>query len=66
MNFIGLGLGPTYVGMASDFFRPGSGAHALQAAYYALAPMYLIGAALFLLLARRIRRDERLVEGSLS
>lgn len=58
MNLIGLGLGPTYVGMASDFFRPTHGAHALQAAYYALAPMYLIGAALFLLLARMIRRHE--------
>lgn len=58
MNFIGLGLGPTYVGMASDFFRPAYGAHALQAAYYALTPMYLIGAGLFLILARLIRRDE--------
>lgn len=65
MNFIGLGLGPTYVGMASDFFRPAYGGHALQAAYYALAPMYLIGAALFLILARMIRRKERLHEGSL-
>lgn len=66
MNLIGLGLGPTYVGMASDFFRPTYGAHALQMAYFALAPMYLIGAALFLLLARLIRRAERLHEGSLS
>lgn len=66
MNFIGLGLGPTYVGMASDFFRPSHGAHALQAAYYALAPMYLIGATLFLVLARMIRRNERLFEGALS
>ena len=65
MNFIGLGLGPTYVGMASDFFRPTHGGHALQAAYYALAPMYLIGAALFLVLARLIRRNERLPEGAL-
>jgi predicted MFS family arabinose efflux permease len=64
MNFIGLGLGPTYVGMASDYFRPTHGGHALQAAYYALAPMYLIGAALFLVLARLIRRTERL-EGTL-
>ena len=55
MNFIGLGLGPTYVGMASDHFRPTHGGHALQAAFYALAPMYLIGAALFWMLARRIR-----------
>jgi phosphotransferase system glucose/maltose/N-acetylglucosamine-specific IIC component len=65
MNFIGLGLGPTYVGMASDFFRPTYGGHALQAAYYALAPMYLIGAALFLVLARLIRRSERRHEGIL-
>ena len=57
MNFIGLGLGPTYVGMASDFFRPTHGEHALQAAYYALAPMYLIAALLFLWLARLIRRS---------
>jgi predicted MFS family arabinose efflux permease len=57
MNFIGLGLGPTYVGMASDFFRPTHGAHSLQAAFFALAPMYLIAALLFLGLARRIRGD---------
>jgi len=58
MNFIGLGLGPTFVGMASDFFRPSHGAHALQAAFYALAPMYLIAALLFLWLGRLIRRSE--------
>ncbi len=63
MNLIGLGLGPTYVGMASDYFRPTHGAHALQAAYLALAPMYLIGAGLFLILARLIRRNERRHEG---
>jgi predicted MFS family arabinose efflux permease len=56
MNFIGLGLGPTYVGMASDLFRPSQGPHALQAALYALAPMYLIAAGLFFALARRIGR----------
>ena len=59
MNFIGLGLGPTYVGMASDFFRPTQGDHALQAAYYALAPMYVVAALLFLWLARLIARLER-------
>jgi predicted MFS family arabinose efflux permease len=64
MNLIGLGLGPTYVGMLSDHFRPTHGGHALQAAYFALAPMYLIGAALFLILARLIRRKERALEGS--
>ncbi|RYE01271.1 MAG: MFS transporter [Sphingomonadales bacterium] len=58
MNFIGLGLGPTYVGMMSDFFRPVFGAHALQTALYALAPMYLISAALFFWLSRMISRSQ--------
>lgn len=56
MNFIGLGLGPTYVGVASDFFQPAYGAHALQAAFFALAPMYVIAALLFFGLAYRINR----------
>lgn len=56
MNFIGLGLGPTYVGMASDYFRLSQGAHSLQAAFYALGPMYLIAALLFFALARLIDR----------
>jgi predicted MFS family arabinose efflux permease len=64
MNFIGLGLGPTYVGMASDFFRPTHGAHSLQAAFFALAPMYLIAALLFLGLARRISRSKTLTGDS--
>lgn len=59
MNFVGLGLGPTYVGMVSDYFLPTHGVHALQSAYFALAPMYLIGSALFLILARLIRRSEQ-------
>jgi predicted MFS family arabinose efflux permease len=54
MNFIGLGLGPTYVGMASDFFRSVHAVHSLQYAYFALAPMYLVAALLFVALARRI------------
>ncbi|WP_343521514.1 MFS transporter [Sphingomonas sp.] len=57
MNLVGLGLGPTFVGMASDFFRPGYGEHSLQMAFYALAPMYLIAALLFLWLARLIKRS---------
>lgn len=56
MNLIGLGLGPTYVGMMSDFFQPTRGVHALQAAFFALAPLYLIAAALFFGLARLINR----------
>ncbi|HVK82077.1 MAG TPA: MFS transporter, partial [Verrucomicrobiae bacterium] len=55
MNFIGLGLGPTFVGAASDYFAPEYGAHALQAALYALSPMYLIAALLYFGLARLIK-----------
>jgi len=58
MNLIGLGLGPTFVGMASDYFRADHGAHALRMAYYALAPMYLVAALLFVWLARLIRKSE--------
>lgn len=63
MNFIGLGLGPTYVGMMSDHFRPAYGDQALQAALYALAPVYVFAAGLFLLLARLIHRN-RTAEGA--
>ena len=56
---IGLGLGPTFVGLASDYFRADYGAHSLQMALYALAPMYLIAALLFLWLARLIRAEGR-------
>jgi len=63
MNFIGLGLGPTYVGMVSEWLRPTYGEHALQAALYALSPMYLIAASLFLALARLIHRSHRPTEG---
>jgi MFS family permease len=52
MNFIGLGLGPTYVGAASDFFASRHIPHALQVALYTLSPFYLIAIALFAKLAR--------------
>lgn len=58
MNFIGLGLGPTYVGAASDWFAATGWAHALQMAMYTLAPFYVIAVVLFLALARRLRRAE--------
>lgn len=63
MNFIGLGLGPTYVGMMSDYFRPEYGERALQAALYALSPVYVIAAVLFLMLGRLIHRS-RPVDGT--
>jgi len=58
MNFIGLGLGPTYVGAASDFFRPAHPEHSLQMALFTLVPFYLLAAALFVLLARALRKAE--------
>lgn len=64
MNLVGLGLGPTFIGMASDFFRPQYGEHALQMAFYALAPMYLVAAMLFLWLARLIRQSSSPVAGT--
>jgi MFS family permease len=42
MNFIGLGLGPTYVGAASDFFRASHPHNSLQMALYTLVPFYVL------------------------
>jgi MFS family permease len=58
MNFIGLGLGPTYVGAASDWFAARGSAHSLQVALYTLTPFYLIAIIFFLLLARVLRRQQ--------
>jgi MFS family permease len=57
MNFIGLGLGPTYVGAASDFFRASYPDNSLQIALYTLVPFYVIAIILFLFLARVLRRE---------
>lgn len=59
MNFIGLGLGPTYVGAASDYFRADFPDNSLQMALYTLTPCYLVAIALFLWLARILGREER-------
>jgi MFS family permease len=55
MNFIGLGLGPTWVGFASDWFNAQGQAHHLQAALFTLTPFYVVAIALFLWLARLLR-----------
>ena len=55
MNFIGLGLGPTYVGQASDYFAAHGSAHSLRDALYTLSPAYLVAIVLFLSLARVLR-----------
>lgn len=57
MNFIGLGLGPTYVGAASDFFRADFPENSLQIALYTLIPFYVIAIILFLILSRVLKRE---------
>ncbi|HYC66784.1 MFS transporter [Brevundimonas sp.] len=57
MNFIGMGVGPTYVGAASDFFRATNPEHSLQLALYTLTPIYVAAVCLFLWLARLLGRD---------
>ena len=65
MNLIGLGLGPTYVGMASDYFRADHPDSSLQMALYSLVPAYFVAIALFLWLARVLGRRERLLKQGL-
>ncbi len=64
MNFIGLGLGPTWVGFASDWFQAQGDVHGLQSALYTLTPFYVVAIALFLWLARLLRREGRQPEAS--
>lgn len=59
LNFMGLGLGPTYVGAASDFFHAAHPGSSLQIALYTLLPFYVVAIALFLVLARVLRRESR-------
>jgi hypothetical protein len=64
MNFIGLGLGPTYVGAASDFFRASHPEHSLQIALYTLTPFYGLAILLFLWLARVLRHESHKTQGT--
>jgi predicted MFS family arabinose efflux permease len=57
MNFIGLGLGPTYVGAASDWLAARGVQHALQVALYTLTPFYVVAIVIFVWLARVLRAD---------
>lgn len=59
MNFIGLGLGPTYVGAASDFFRAWSPDHSLQLSLYTCVVFYALAILVFIWLARVLRREDR-------
>ena len=56
MNLIGLGFGPTFLGAASDYFRPSHPEHSLQMAFYTLVPFYALAVLSFLWLARAIKR----------
>lgn len=58
MNLIGLGLGPTYLGAASDWFSAAYPDNSLQMAFYTLLPFYGLAILMFLGLARKIRRHE--------
>lgn len=60
MNLIGLGLGPTFVGGASDFFHASHPHQSLQIALYLLASFYVVAILLFLALARVLRNESRI------
>lgn len=59
MNFIGLGLGPTFVGAVSDYFKESHPHNSLQIALYALTPFYLLAIVLFVWLARVLAREDK-------
>ena len=64
MNLIGMGVGPTFVGAASDFFHAAHPVHFLQLALYALLPFYVLAIVLFLWLARVLWREDSAKEGT--
>ena len=57
MNLIGIGVGPTYVGVMSDLFHPVHPHHSLQIAFLSLLPFYGIAILLFLQLGRILKRE---------
>jgi predicted MFS family arabinose efflux permease len=64
MNLIGLGLGPTFVGAASDFFHASHPHQSLQMALTLLASFYVVAVVLFLALARVLKNESRTVGGT--
>jgi len=59
INFIGLGLGPTYVGAVSHLFHESHPNSSLHIALYMLAPFYVMAIWLFLTLVRVLESDNR-------
>ena len=57
MNLIGLGLGPTYLGAVSDYFRASHPENSLQIGFYTLVPFYVVAVLFHLSLARALRRE---------
>ena len=59
MNLIGLGFGPTYLGIMSDWFEAQGHANPLQLGFYTLAPFYILAIVMFLFLSRALGREEK-------
>lgn len=59
MNLVGLGLGPTWVGLLSDWLKPSHPGNSLQLAFTSLVPFYFLAIGLFLALARALGREEQ-------
>jgi Arabinose efflux permease len=59
MNLIGIGLGPTFIGVASDYFHAIFPQHSLQYAFLALLPCSVLAIALFYWLSRILAGDGR-------
>lgn len=57
MNLMGMGIGPTFVGAASDYFHAAHPHNSLQLAFWLLVPFYLVAIAIFLWLARVLRKE---------
>jgi MFS family permease len=58
MNLMGMGIGPTVVGFLSDALRASHPDHSLQLALFCLVPVYGLAIALFIWLARVLRRED--------
>jgi predicted MFS family arabinose efflux permease len=58
MNLIGLGFGPTWLGMMSEWFGKTNPENSLQLAFYTLTPFYGLAVVLFIWLAHAIRKEE--------
>jgi predicted MFS family arabinose efflux permease len=55
MNLVGMGVGPTFLGAASDYFRATDPERSLQLAFYTLVPFYVLAVLCFLWLARALK-----------